>query len=155
MGGCLTTMEAEWAGNRRRAMGGVPRARRAWEMGGVSGRKSGRGRELTAGNSSPQDLSTVSWDNQTNRDVVQHVTVVSSAVGAVPTSPAVEFREVGAGAGFDRQSSTTTTHFGLPSSWEALPVVVFVFGAVRPRSHAQIRSSSPLSENGGRARSRR
>ena len=122
-------------------------------MGGLA-RENVGGRELTVGNSSPQDLSTVSWDNETDGDIVPHVTVVGSAVGAVPTSPAVEFCEVGAGASFDCQISTTTPPLGLPSSWWALPVVVFVLGIVRPRSRAPIQSSSLLLENGGRARSR-
>jgi hypothetical protein len=95
------------AENRRRMMGGVLLPKASTGNGGVSERKGGRGRELTCGSSAPNDFSTVSWGNKNDGNIVPHVPVMASAVGAVPTSPAVEFCEVGAGAGWDHQSSTT------------------------------------------------
>jgi hypothetical protein len=82
----------------------------------VSERKGGRRRELTGGSSAPNDFSKVSWGKKNDGDVIPYVPVVVSAVGAVPTSPAVEFRDVGAGACWGHQSSTTMTPLGLPSS---------------------------------------
>ena len=58
------------AENRRRMMGGVLGPRTSTGNGGVSERKSGRGRELTSGSSTPHDLSTVSCDNETDGDVI-------------------------------------------------------------------------------------
>ena len=142
-------------GNRRRAMVGVPRARTSMGNGWVSGEKGGRGRELTEDSNTPRDLKTVSCDNGNDRDVTLHVPVVGSAVGAVPTLPAVEFRDVGVGVGWARRRSTTTMPLALPSSWEVLPVVVVVFGAARPRSRGQIQCLSLLLQHGGTARSRR
>jgi hypothetical protein len=99
---------------------------------GVSGRKGGRGRELTGGNNTPHDLGTVSRDNKNDGDVVPHVPVVASAVGAVPACPAVELRNVSVGVGWGHHRSTKTTQLALPSSWGALPVVVFIFVATHP-----------------------
>ena len=65
-------------------------------------------------------------------DVIPYVPAMVSAVGAVQTSPSVEFRDLGAAAGWDLQSSTRTTPLTLPSPWGALTVVVVVFGAMRP-----------------------
>ena len=113
MGGRLTTMEAVW---QRETVGGQwegsPEPRTSMGNRGVSRRKGGRGRELTGGNSTHHDLRTVPRDNENDGDVVPHVPIVASAVGAVPTSPAVEFREVGAGAGFDCQNLTTIATVG-------------------------------------------
>ena len=120
------------AGNRRRAMGGVPRARTSIGNPGVSGRKGGRGRELIKGNSTHHDLRTVSRDNVNDGDVIPHVSVVASAVGAVPAWPSVELHDVGVGNSWDHQSSMTTTPLALPSSWGALPVIIVVFAATRP-----------------------
>ena len=97
-------------------MGEVLRARTSMGNGWVSGRKGGRGRELTAGNSAPQHLSTASWDDENDGNVIPHVSVVGSDVGADPTSPAVKFRKVGAGTSWTRQSSTTMLQLGLLSS---------------------------------------
>ena len=72
------------AGNRRRMMGGVLQPRTSTRNWVISERKGGRGRELTSGNSTPQHLSTASWDDGNDGDdgnVVGHVPVVGSAVG--------------------------------------------------------------------------
>ena len=134
-------------------MGEVLRARTSMGNGWVSGRKGRRGRELTGDSNTPRDLKTVSCDNKNDGDVTLHVPVMGSTVGAVPSPPAVEFCDVGVGVGWARRRSTTTMPLALPSSWGALPIVVVVFGAGRPRSRGQIRCSSPLLKNGGRARS--
>jgi hypothetical protein len=134
-------------------MGEAPRPQTSTGNGGISKRKGGRGRELTASNSAPHDLSTVSRDHENDGDVIPHVSVVVSSVGVAPTGPAVEFCKVGVGVGWDRHNSTTTTPLALPSSWGALPVFVFGFGAARPRSFRWFPCSSPSLTNGGRARS--
>ena len=141
------------AENCRRMIGGVLPPKTSTRNGGVSERKGGRGQELTAGNSTPQHLSTVSWDNENDGDVVPHVSVVRSNVGAVPTSPTVEFREVGAAACWDRQSSMTTLPLALPLRRGGLPVVSFVFGAMRPRFRGQIQCMTPSLKNSGQPRS--
>jgi hypothetical protein len=122
----------KWAGRRRWMMGGATRPQTSMRNGMVSERTSERGWELTGGGSAPKDLSTVSWDNKDDGDVFPDVPVVGSAVVTVPTTPDVEFRNFDAGVGWDRQSSTTTAPFGLPSSWEVLLVFIFVYGAMRP-----------------------
>jgi hypothetical protein len=133
-GGWSANDDGGWmvAGNDMGMMGGSLQPRTSMKNGGVSERKGGRGRELTAGNSTPQHLSTASWDDENDRNVIPHISVVGSDVGVVPTSPAVEFREVGAGAGWERQSSTMMPPLALPLRRGGLPVVSFVFGATRP-----------------------
>jgi hypothetical protein len=84
------------------------------QNGRISEIKRGRGRKLTGGSSAPHDLRTVSGGSKNDGNVVPHVPVVVTAVGAVPASPAVEFRAVGADAGWDRQSSTTRPPLALP-----------------------------------------
>jgi hypothetical protein len=100
--------------NHRSMIGGVLQPKTSTVNGGVSERKGGRGRELNFGSSAPNDLSMVSWGNKHDGNVVPHVQVVASTVGAAPISPAVEFCEVGAGAGWEHQSSTKTTPWVLP-----------------------------------------
>ena len=86
------------ADNHMRRMVGVLGPKASTGNEGVRERKSGRGRELTIGSSIPHGLSTAASDNETDGDVITNVPIVVSAVGAAPTGPAVEFREVGAGA---------------------------------------------------------
>jgi hypothetical protein len=90
-------------------------------QGGVSERKRREGAGTHRRQRRPHDLRTASRDNKKDGDVVLYVPVEGSAVGAVPARPAVEFREVGAGAVWDRQNSTTTTLLALPSSWGGSP----------------------------------
>ena len=140
--------------NCRRMMGGVPRPRTSMGNGMVRERKGERGRELTTGNSNPQDLKTVSWNNGNDGNIVRHVPVMGSAVGVVPISPTVEFREVSAGAGWERQSSTMTPPLGLPLRRWGLPVFIFVSGAKRPRSCRWVQRLRPSLKNRGTSRSR-
>jgi hypothetical protein len=103
----------------------------------------------------PRDLTTASCNDDIGTDATKDVPIVVSTAIAVQIGPAIEFREVGGGGDCDRRNLTTTTPLALPSSWVAVLVVVFEFGAVRPSHHPPLRRSTPLLENGGRARSRR
>jgi len=88
-------------GNRREAVGerweGSIDPKLTGEEAGLAREKAG-GAETHRGQQRPNDLSTVSRDYKNDGDVAQHGPVAVSIVGEAPTSPAVEFREVGGGA---------------------------------------------------------
>ena len=113
-------------------MGGAPDPKQAWERVGSVRERVGEGRNSPYSNSAPHGLSTASCDNKDNGDVVPHISVVVSGIGAAPTNSAVQFRGVSVGIGGVCGNSTTMTPLALLSLWGALPVVVIVFRVMRP-----------------------